>query len=736
MKKVIFLILILFVSYSYSQDTPQRKKVALVLSGGGAKGTAHIGALKVLEQANIPIDMIVGTSMGALMGGLYSIGYNADMLDSLVRVQDWTFLLSDKIDTREMNIIQREKRNTYLLSFALNNIGKLSIGKPGFIKGKNLANLFSKLTLGYHDSIDFNSLPIPFSCVATDIVKFEEIDFHSGNLATAMRASMSIPAVFTPVKMDSMILVDGGLKNNFPVDVAKQMGADIIIGVSVQNEMNKSPEYFNSTFAVLNQLMDVNTQAKADENISQCDVFIKVDITGYSAASFNLEAINELIKRGEKATNDHWQELMGLREKIGITDEDEVLRPKPYRMQNQRIRMKISEVNFVNVDNKDQSFLKDKFNLKSGGTTTIDSIEKAMTALRSRLFYNDVSYQIKYLKDGYGINIETEGKKTAELWLGVRFDNEEKVSMQISGLAPVNFIFPMMLQGTLRLGKRTMFSIESMFNTTQLYTFSLSYVFRRQDLNIYYHANRDLNPNYTQHQMDFKLANITARNFLLDVFVRWDYFRYGDVLYGLKSKSAYLPTSHLWSYHGRLSYDNTDSKYFATKGSKRSVEYALYTDNFYKYSSHAPLHTLSYLFLKNFDLKHNYILETMLYGRSIYGKDMPTVLANCFGGEYFSHYVEQQIPFAGVDNIEIVENNIAALQFTLRKQFLKNNYVSLSASLGYKDDKLKDLFSESPLWGTRLSYSYNSIIGPLGASVGYSNRTKEPYLFVNIGYEF
>lgn len=736
MKKVIFLILILFVSYSYSQDTPQRKKVALVLSGGGAKGTAHIGALKVLEQANIPIDMIVGTSMGALMGGLYSIGYNADMLDSLVRVQDWTFLLSDKIDTREMNIIQREKRNTYLLSFALNNIGKLSIGKPGFIKGKNLANLFSKLTLGYHDSIDFNSLPIPFSCVATDIVKFEEIDFHSGNLATAMRASMSIPAVFTPVKMDSMILVDGGLKNNFPVDVAKQMGADIIIGVSVQNEMNKSPEYFNSTFAVLNQLMDVNTQAKTDENISQCDVFIKVDITGYSAASFNLEAINELIKRGEKATNDHWQELMELREKIGITDEEDVLRPKPYRMQNQRIRMKISEVNFVNVDNKDQSFLKDKFNLKSGGTTTIDSIEKAMTALRSRLFYNDVSYQIKYLKDGYGINIETEGKKTAELWLGVRFDNEEKVSMQMSGLAPVNFIFPMLLQGTLRLGKRTMFSIESMFNTTQLYTFSLSYVFRRQDLNIYYHANRDLNPNYTQHQVDFKLANITARNFLLDVFVRWDYFRYGDVLYGLKSKSAYLPTSHLWSYHGRLSYDNTDSKYFATRGSKRSIEYALYTDNFYKYSSHAPLHTLSYLFLKNFDLKHNYILETMLYGRSIYGKDMPTVLANCFGGEYFSHYVEQQIPFAGVDNIEIVENNIAALQFTLRKQFLKNNYVSLSASLGYKDDKLKDLFSESPLWGTRLSYSYNSIIGPLGASVGYSNRTKEPYLFVNIGYEF
>lgn len=736
MKKAIFLILILFISYSYSQDTPQRKKVALVLSGGGAKGTAHIGALKVLEQANIPIDMIVGTSMGALMGGLYSIGYTADMLDSLVRVQDWGFLLSDNIDSKEMDIIQREKKNTYLLSFALNNIGKLSIGKPGFIKGKNLANLFSKLTFNYHDSIDFNSLPIPFACVATDIVKFKEIDFHSGNLATAMRASMSIPAVFTPVKMDSMVLVDGGLKNNFPVDVAKQMGADIIIGVSVQDEMNKAPEYFNSTLAVLTQLMDVNTIAKVDENISQCDVFIKVDISGYTAASFNLEAINDLINRGEEAANNHLQELVKLKERLGITDSDEVYRPKPYRMQNQKVRMKISEVNFVNVDNKDKTFLKDKFNFKRGSTTTIDSIEKAMTTLRSRLFYNDVSYQIKYLKDGYGINIETEGKKTAELWLGVRFDNEEKVSMQISGMTPINFLFPMMLQSTLRLGKRTMFSVESMFNTTKPYSFSISYVFRKQDLNIYYHAARDFNPNYSQYQVDFKLANITAKNFLFDAFVRWDYFSYRDVLYGIKSNNIYLPASHLWSYHGKLRYDNTDSKYFATKGVKRTIEYALYTDNFYKYSSHAPLHTLSYSFLENYNLKRNYTLEAMLYGRSVYGKDMPTILANCLGGEYFAHYVEQQIPFAGIDNIEIIENNIAAIQLTLRKNFLKNSYISLSSSLGYKNNKLKDMFSESPLWGTRLSYAYNSIIGPLGASVGYSNRTKEPYLFVNIGYEF
>ncbi len=737
MKRIFFLLLTLcLLFHTQAQNTPERKKVAVVLSGGGAKGTAHIGALKVLQDANIPIDMIVGTSMGALMGGLYSIGYTAEMLDSLVRIQDWSFLLSDKIDIREMDILQREMKNTYILSVSFNNVGKLSIGKPGFIKGKNLANLFSKLTLGYHDSLDFNSLPIPFACVATDMVDFKEVDFHSGNLATAMRASMSIPAVFTPVKLDSMVLVDGGLKNNFPADVAKQMGADIIIGVSVQNEMNKSPEYFDNTLAVLNQLMDVNTQAKAEENISMCDVFIRVNVEGYSAASFNNEAIDDLIGRGEHAAREHWQDIIDLKNKIGITDETDIKRPKPYRILNQKIRMKLSEVNFNKMEKQDKEFLQDKFNFKSGGTTTIDSIEKAMTMLRSQFFYNDVSYQIRYLKDGYGLNIETEGKKAGEFRLGVRFDNEEKVSMQLYGTNFINFVFPVRLQGTLRLGKRTMVSLESVFNTTKPYTFSLSYVFRHQDINVYYHASRDLNPVYNQHQFNLKLANITAKNFFLDVFVRWDYFRNGDLLYGKKSQIVYLPATHLWSYHGKLRYDNTDAKYFATKGRKREIEYALYTDNFYKYFSHAPLHMFSLAFSRNIDLKHDYVLEPMLYGRSVYGKDMPTVLRNFLGGEYFSHYVEQQMPFAGIDNVEIVEDNFVALQLSLRKQILKHNYISLSASMGYKHDKMKEILSESPLWGTRLSYAYNSIIGPIGASVGYSNRTKQPYLFVNIGYEF
>ena len=180
-----------------------RPKVALVLSGGGAKGMAHIGVLRVLERAGIPVDIITGTSMGALIGGLYSIGYDAETLDSLVRVQDWKTLLSDKADSRNQSLAEREKQHTYILSRPLSIARKSSNASGGLISGTNLSQLFTRLTVGWHDSIDFATLPIPFACVATNIVDNTEYVFHNGYLPTAMRASMAIPGVFTPVRIST-----------------------------------------------------------------------------------------------------------------------------------------------------------------------------------------------------------------------------------------------------------------------------------------------------------------------------------------------------------------------------------------------------------------------------------------------------------------------------------------------------------------------------------------------------
>ena len=293
-----------------------RKKVAVVLSGGGAKGVAHIGALKVIEEAGLPIDIVTGTSMGSLVGGLYAIGYNAHSLDSIARNMDWSYALSDREDMSRQSIEDRKRQNTYMLSRGL-TFGKRDSNSGGIIKGKNLDVLLQKLCMGYTDSMDFSRLPIPFACVATNIVDNSEVDFTSGILPRAMRASMAIPAVFSPVRIGDQVLCDGGLCNNYPADLARKLGADIVIGVTVQDSLKKADD-LGSTLNILLQLVDLNTLNKYNENLGITDVAIRVNPEGYSSASFNPAAVDTLLRRGEEEARRHWDELIALKEKIGI----------------------------------------------------------------------------------------------------------------------------------------------------------------------------------------------------------------------------------------------------------------------------------------------------------------------------------------------------------------------------------------------------------------------------------
>ena len=291
----------------------QRKKVGVVLSGGGAKGVAHIGVLQVLEKAGIPVDVIVGTSMGSIVGGLYAIGYSADQLDSLVRVQDRMFLLSDKVNRYDLPFGEKEQDGKYLLSLPFDRGKK----RPsGFISGQNVYNLFSDLTVGYHDSLDFLQLPIPFACVAADLFHREEIVMTSGNLVQAMRASMAIPGVFTPVRTDNRVLVDGGILNNFPTDVARRLGAEIVIGVDVQADLMKEDK-LASVSGVIPQIINLLCMNKHEENVQLADLVIRPDVKGYSAASFSARSIDSLLARGKVAALQQWSGIMQVKELIG-----------------------------------------------------------------------------------------------------------------------------------------------------------------------------------------------------------------------------------------------------------------------------------------------------------------------------------------------------------------------------------------------------------------------------------
>ncbi len=269
-KSLSLLIIVLFSACTLGAQN--RKKVGIVLSGGGAKGVAHIGALKVIEEAGIPIDYVVGTSMGAIVGGLYSIGYTPQQLDSIVNAQDWKYLLSDALDPETTLLSEKLREEQYLLSVPI--AGKSAhVSDAGIIKGRNISRLLSELTVGYHDSISFNRMPIPFACVSDNIVNGSKVVFHNGILATVMRASMSIPGVFAPVYLNGMVLVDGGLTDNYPVDIARQMGAEIIIGVDVQNPLMKADE-LTSMSNVLGQILNLVGEESYRKNVKDSNIHI------------------------------------------------------------------------------------------------------------------------------------------------------------------------------------------------------------------------------------------------------------------------------------------------------------------------------------------------------------------------------------------------------------------------------------------------------------------------------
>jgi len=743
------------VSAQEKKEEPQRKKVAVVLSGGGAKGMAHIGVLKVLEKAGIPVDIVTGTSMGSIIGGLYAIGYNSHSLDSMVRVQDWSYVITDKEDLRRQSLSDRKKQNTYLFNTGL-TIGKKDNNAGGIIKGKNLAELFQQLCTGYTDSLDFTrDLEIPFACVATDIITNEEVDFHSGRLPQAMRASMAIPAAFSPVRIGDKVLVDGGLKNNYPVDIAREMGADIVIGVTVQGPP-KEAEDMGGTMSILSQIIDVNCKNKVDENIKMTDLHMAVDTKGYNAASFTLAAIDTLIRRGEEEAMRHWDQIIALKKRIGIDDTFKPIIHYPLRPEVMTEEHSIIDVTFENMTPQDERFLRQKFNLNQGDIINATLEQEITTSMRVDLFYQTAecrvipgkrskvtprsirpSLEVAWSEaDGVHVILTAGKRKSMQLYVGARYDNEEYASVQVGLEIPLKTAMPVNTDITLRLGKRLMAKGELMIHPRFFTRPTLSYTFRRNDVDVYLEGDLDYNIRYNQFQAEFTPINFDLRHFNLQFGLRWDYMHYRNKLGSESSKQVTLENEHFYSYRVRTEYNSEDNWNFPTRGARFKAEYAYLTDNFAKLDDKPGMSEVNANWRVSFTFGKRFTLQPMVYGRLLFGSTIPPVFGNTIGGDWFGHYVEQQMPFAGIGNMEYIDNQFVAAQLQAQQRIGGSNYVILRVAGAQRTDKVKWLLDHRTLLGVQAAYYYDTMFGPVGATVGYSNRTKKPYFFLNLGYEF
>ena len=600
----------------------ERPKVGVVLMGGGAKGFAHIGALKVIEEAGIPIDYIAGTSMGAIVGGLYSIGYDSHDLDSLSKNQDWMHLLTDEIYRYNLYGSEKDKAQTYIVTM---NYEKQGIKLPSsIVSGQNIYNLMLDVTTGYHESVDFHRLPIPFSCVAADVKTGKEVVLSDGILPQALRASMAIPGIFSPVKMDSMLLIDGGILNNFPVDVVRKMGADIVIGVSFDKDEKKIEKNMGSFLELTNDFGNFLGNEKLEENLRNTDLSIRVKLDKYNIASFRPEEVDSIIRIGETTTRNKWNELIELKNKLGSDDEISIRQIKNPHIGTDTLL--IRSVYIEGLSAEDQQLVLNR--LRIGPKTTRKELQNIISRMYGTDLFSKVFYRLENQKPPYDLVFEIEKKDIRNLNVGIRFDTQDLASILLNSTIRLRTSLNSTFEVTARLNKNPYLQINYSLSSTMLYKGGVQFKTSKNDINIYDKGRLAYNLGFYQNTLNVNFSELQFYNMNLRLGMDIDYFYY---LYELKNSG--LPDLNLESkpymnYFLSGTYDNLNSSYYPTRGFYFNFRYAVKTDNFYRFEGHKPMQSIKFTFIKPHAINKKMTITPLIAGRIILSDTVPFIYSN------------------------------------------------------------------------------------------------------------
>ncbi len=401
-----------------ARSNERRPKIGLVLSGGGARGVAHIGALKALEQLHVPIDYIAGTSMGAVVGGLYASGMSPDAMEHWFAEADWRYLLSDTPprESRSFRDKERDRQLNQNLEIGISRAGEVQL-PVGFISGQKLLVSLRELTLPVRHIHDFDRLPIPFRAIATDLSTGEKVVLRNGNLADAMRASIAAPGVFTPFDIAGRSLVDGGLSSNLPIDTVRAMGADIVIAVDVRPEL-KSSEELQSAVAVTNQMLDILIQRDTFAQIRTLrsgDVYVRLDLPGASSVDFE-GAVKNIPVSYEK-TLTQADQLRHLALSSGQFDR--------YLAAQRVPRQNGASISFVEVKGPSgpiRQSLKEQIKFAPGERIEMWQLEKHLLGLEGFRNTEIVDFHVIEEAGKYGLLLETKEKKRGPNYFNAGFD--------------------------------------------------------------------------------------------------------------------------------------------------------------------------------------------------------------------------------------------------------------------------------------------------------------------------
>ncbi|MFD1601353.1 patatin-like phospholipase family protein [Flavobacterium artemisiae] len=733
----VLLFLILFSQNAFSQeikkDSIKRPKIGLVLSGGGAKGFAHIGVLKVLEEAGIKIDYIGGTSMGSIIGGLYASGYNATQIDSIFKKTNFDELINDYIPRSSKNFYGKRNDELYAIVLPFSN---LRVGIPEALsKGMYNYNLLSSLTRNVRHVRDFNQLPTPFLCIGTNIETGEEVLLNKGNLVQAMMASAAFPSLFTPVEIDGNLLVDGGVVNNYPIKEVRNLGADIIIGVDVQDDLAKRKNLKNAT-RILVQITNLQSIDKMKNKIKNTDVYIKPDIRDYGVISFDKG--EEIIRKGEEAAFAVYEKIKAL-----IPETEFYKKPKLKLVTD---TLKIERINTDRLDNYTKEYIRGKLRFKGGSTITYNDLKTGINNLDATQNFSAISYclQPNGANDDLDLVLKENPTQTF-LKLGLHYDGLYKSGILVNLTHKKTFLKNDVTSLDIILGDNFRYDLNYYVENG----FNISFGFRSR-LNQF---NRNVttslsnlvgeNPGVNLINVDFMDINnqayfqtIFVQKFLMGGGLEYKYLKINSPT--LANEENIIDKSSYFSAFAYLKYDSLDEKYYPSSGVYFSTDLQTYlassdyTNTFKSFSmAKAELSVVNKLFRKatfKFDADAGFT----------FGNNSVPFFDYILGGYGYSK-INNFNYFYGYDFLSIAGNSFIKAGITLDYEILKKNHINVSANFANLGDNIfssVDWVSMPKYTGYAVGYGLETIIGPIEIKQSWSPEMSRSFTWFSIGFLF
>jgi len=747
-----------------------RPTVALVLSGGGAKGAAHIGVIEHIESLGIPVDMVLGTSMGGLIGGLYALGYTTEEMDSLVRNMDWGWAFSDRLSREYISYTDMKYKEKYMLSIPfyyerdyykmkladeyrfdeMDRMDVLHIGADndqgpemlknnllgslpsGYIYGQNVSNLISSLTIGYQDSIDFQQLPRPFVCIATDMVSGKAKIWHSGKMNTAMRSTMSIPGIFAPVRTEGMVLVDGGMRDNYPTTLARDMGADIIIGVDL-SQKQRTYVQVNNLGDILGQGIDMLGRDAFEKNVNVPDVKIKPHLPEFNMLSFSPTAIDTIIVRGREAAMA--QDSL-LRDVAARTAGKYVSPPKKKAFDFHADSLVIADVEIRGVLPKEQALLMDRLDLKFGQKMSLDALDDIVAQIYGTQAYDYVTYELLGDSEPFKLVLNCKKGPVHQFGLGVRADTEEIVSVLINLGINSHRLYGHTYDLTGKISANPYLQLKWSYDVPKIPTLNAAASVRWTDMSMLNFGTNRLSLSFLHASQELYMSNIKWNWFDIKAGIRNDIFDIRNVkaeqIIGDYDFSQL--TNDFVSLMTDARSDTFDDGYFPTKGFTVGLGYRWTFAGFPKHVHN--FHTVTADAKVIAPIGGRFALIPYLNARMLFGSDIPVAYFNAIGGSLAGRYVDQQIPFIGITNLSAMKNILTTFGLDMRMRIARNHYVTAKVNYARDCDRFAEYGKGLGYFGAGVEYAFDTIFGPIKGNIHWSNITNKVGVYLSAGFDF